>query len=182
MQVGGCCGPHPRHRTRKVKPVAMRYEFTYKPKLVNIVLAFALGVFMLSGGLYGVLSGAQLARRAVVLSPEVSFAIFVAVLLVGVFFLVWGIRMVAAGKRQIVVTSSYIEAPRKAASRSMIRIETREIHNVSIVNDPVNGQSIVVNVNGKNALTLPRNAFDNGVEFERCSAAINWARAPQTTN
>ncbi len=160
----------------------MKYEFTYKPKLVNIVLALVLGVPMVCVGIYGAVSGARLARRMTALSPEVSFAIFVAIALAGVFFLVWGIRMIAAGKRQIVVTSSYIEAPRKAASRSMIRIETREIRNVSIVNDPVNGQAIVVNVNGKNALTLPRNAFDNSAEFERCSAAINWARAPQTTN
>lgn len=148
------------------------YRFPYRAHAATIVIAFLVGLPMIGIGIYGVVTGERLARRFTALSPLVSLTIFVLILVAGFFLVVWGIRLALAGKREVIVTPTIVEAPTSPASRKLIRIQIGALSNMTIVGDPINGQSLALVTTDGETLKLACNAFGEPGGVQACWEAI----------
>lgn len=155
----------------------MDARFPYASKAVNKVLAFVLGGGMAAFGAWSLARGAVISRRGNVLSPEFSTFIWIFVLVAGLALLAWGVRMVIAGPRTVVVTHEFLEAPRTLASRSVDRVPIAAISDVTTATDPVAGELLLVAIHGRKPLRIARNGFADAQAFSACGDAIQHARA-----
>lgn len=153
----------------------MERRFNYRAKRVNIVLSFILGVPMIAIAVYSLATGSLIARRGTVFSPEVSLIIFVGILLVGAGLTIFGIRLVMAGRREVVITSDQITLPASASSRRIETVPLEAIHNLVEQNDQVHGRVLTLVLHDRKSLRLAKNSFESAQAFEDCHAAIDTA-------
>ncbi|HIY65895.1 MAG TPA: hypothetical protein H9830_06425 [Candidatus Agrococcus pullicola] len=151
----------------------MEHRFTYRSKSVNLVASLILGIALPIGGVWGLSTGTLLGRRGATFSPEVSTAIFVVIILAGVGLLVYGLRLTLAGKREVVVTPTYLELPTSPSSRRIVQVPTDTITNVVVQNDTMSGRVLTVVHGNRQSVKLAKFAFDNAQAFEDCHAAID---------
>lgn len=151
----------------------MERRFSYRAKRVNIVLSFILGIPMVAIAVYSLATGSLLARRGTVFSPEVSLIIFIGILLAGAGLLVFGIRLAAAGRREVVVTPEQIVLPASVGSKRIETVPLDAIHNLVLQNDQVHGRVLTLVLHDRKPLRLAKSAFDNAQAFEDCHAAID---------
>lgn len=159
----------------------MEQRFTYRPRVVNLIIAFILGITMTPLGIWAAATGAVLSRRGNALSPEFSLIVFIVIAATGIGMLIYGVRLLMAGKREIVVTPTHIVVPASPASKRIVEVPVAEITNVLTRNESVSGNVITIVYGNKKSVNIAKFALKDESAYYACNAAINdvWHAAHQ---